>query len=74
MIQVKQAAEQSKDNQNGTGAVGKGNVASDIFGALGFGSEISAFHKDFKIRGAEGQVVLCKFAKRDRGKKRQGLF
>ena len=52
MIQAKQAAQQSKDNQNGTGAVGKGNVASDIFGALGFGSEISAFHKDFKIRGA----------------------
>ena len=27
MIQAKQAAQQSKDNQNGTGAVGKGNVA-----------------------------------------------
>ena len=54
MIQVKQAAQQSKDNQNGTGAVGKGNVGADILGAVGFGSETSALHKDFKIRGAIG--------------------
>ena len=56
MIQAKQAAQQSKDNQNDTGSVGKGNVVADILGAVGFGSEISAFHKDFKIRGAIGET------------------
>ena len=45
-----------KDNQNDTGAVGKGNVAADILGAVGFGSQISAFRKDFKIRGAIGEA------------------
>ena len=52
MIQAKQTAQQSKDNQNGTGAVGKGNFVADILGGLEFGSEISAFCKNFKIRGA----------------------
>ena len=56
MIQTKQAAQQSKNNQNGTGAVGKGNVAVNIFGAVGFSSEMSAFHKDFKIKGAIGEA------------------
>ena len=56
MMQANQAAQQSKDNQNGTGAVGKGNVAADILGFVGTGSEISAFHKDFKIRGAIGEA------------------
>ena len=56
MIQVKQAAHQSKDNQNGTEAIGKGNVVADIFEADGFGSEIIAFHKDFKIRGTIEEV------------------
>ena len=44
MIQAKQAAQQSKDNQNGTRAVGKGDVAADILRPVSFGSEISAFH------------------------------
>ena len=44
MMQAKQAAQQSKDNQNVTGAVGKGNVTADILGFVGTGSEISAFH------------------------------
>ena len=56
IIQAKQAAQQSKDNQNGTGAVGKGNVVVDILGALDFGSEMSAFHKDFKIIGTIGEA------------------
>ena len=56
MIQTKQAAQQPKNNHNGTGAVGKGNVAADILGAGEFGSEMSAFHKDFKIRGVIGEA------------------
>ena len=56
MIQAKQAAQQSKDNQNGTRAVGKDNVVADILGAVGFGSEMNTFHKDFTIRGAIGEA------------------
>ena len=56
MIQAKQAAQQSKDNQNGTGAVAKGNIVADIFGCVEFGSEISAFYKNFKTRGAIGEA------------------
>ena len=56
MIQAKQAAQQSKDNQNGTGPLGKGEVAADILRPVSFGSEVSAFHKDFKIRGAIGET------------------
>ena len=58
MIQAKQAAKKSKDNQNGTGAVEKVNVAAkySILEAVGFGSEIGAFHKDYKIRGAIGEA------------------
>ena len=44
MMQAKKAAQQTKDDQNGTGAFGKGNVAANILRAVGFGSEISAFH------------------------------
>ena len=56
MMQAKKAVQQTKDDQNGTGAFGKGNVAANILGAVGFGSEISAFHEDFKIRGAIGEA------------------
>ena len=48
MMQAKQAVQQSKDNQNSTGVLGKGNVVADIFGAVGFGSETNAFHQNFK--------------------------
>ena len=61
MIQGKQAAQQSKDNQNGIGAVGKDNVAADIFGTVGFGSKISAFHEDFKIRRAFSKRIFETF-------------
>ena len=57
MTQVKQAAQQSKDNQNGTGAVGKGYVPADVLGFGGFDSEISAFPNNSKIRGAIGETV-----------------
>ena len=56
MMQAKQPVQQSKDNQNGTRAIGKGNVMADILEGLGFGSEISAFYKDFKIREAIGET------------------
>ena len=48
-IQGKKAAQQIKDDQNGTGAVGNGNVAADVEETVGFVSEISYFYKDFKI-------------------------
>ena len=48
MMQAKQAVQQSKDNQNSTGVLGKGNVVADILGAVGFGSETNAFHQNFK--------------------------
>lgn len=51
MMQAKEAAEQPKDNQNGTGAVRKGNFAADILEDAGFCSQISAIYKDFNIRG-----------------------
>lgn len=44
MIYAKKAAQQTKDDQNGTGTFGKGNVAANIFGVVGSGSEISAVH------------------------------
>ena len=56
MMQAKQAAQQTKDDQNGTGAVGKGNIAADILGAVWFDSERIAFPKDFKIRGGIGDA------------------
>ena len=78
MIQAKQGAPQLQDNQNGTGAVGKSNVEADILGTVGFGSEISAFHKGFKIRGANREAgqkdKLSYVSLLDRGRKRQGLF
>ena len=55
-MEAKQAAQQTKDGESGTGTAGKGNVATDILGAVGFGNEISSFQKDFKIRGAIGEV------------------
>lgn len=36
MMQAKEEAEQPKDNQNGTGAVRKGNFAADILEDAGF--------------------------------------
>ena len=44
MIYAKKAAQQTKDDQNGTGTFGKGDLAPNIFGGVGSGSEISAFH------------------------------
>lgn len=73
-MQAKQAVQQSKDNENSTGVLGKGNVVADILGAVGFGSETNAFHQNFKNQRSnwrgrpEGQVDICNFAKTGRGK------
>ena len=53
MMQAKQALQQTKDDKNCRGAVEKGNIVVDIFGAVRFDSETSAF----KIRGAIGEAV-----------------
>ena len=55
MMQTKTIAQQTKGGQNGTAAVGK-NIAEHILGAVGFGGEESAFHKDFKISEVIGEA------------------
>ena len=43
-------------DEDSTAAVAtEGKKLADILGAVGFGSEKSAFHKDFKIRGLIGE-------------------